>query len=67
MDPRFEAIRFAKTWEPTPGDDEGVLQRVLSSPAVSQDPVRDRVENVTDLMHQDGEQPRLDLAAYSHQ
>src|SRR5437016_3189187 len=38
-----------------PGDDESVLQRVLGPPAIAQDPVRDGVEDITDLVHQDGE------------
>ena len=46
--------------EPLPGQDEGVLQSVLSGTAVPQDPEGDRVEDVTDLMHQDGE--RLTVA-----
>ena len=54
MDPRLEAISITKMWQPLPGQDEGVLQSVLSSTAVAQDPEGDRVEDVTDLMHQDG-------------
>jgi hypothetical protein len=60
MDPRLEAIRVAKMREPLPGQDEGVLQSVLGSTAVAQDPEGDGVEDVTDLMHQDGE--RLTVA-----
>jgi hypothetical protein len=41
--------------EPPPGVDEGVLQRVLGETAVAQDPVGDRIQRITDLVHQDGE------------
>ena len=46
--------------QPAPGQDEGVLQRVLGEPRVAQDPMSDRVERITDLVHQDGE--RLPIA-----
>jgi len=43
-----------------PGEDEGVLQRVLGETRVAQDPMSDRVERIADLVHQDGE--RLTIA-----
>ena len=46
--------------EPAPGQDEGVLQRVLGETRVAQDPMGDCIERVTDLVHQDGE--RLPVA-----
>ncbi len=61
MDPRLEAICITEMREPPPGENEGTLQRVLGETAVAQDPVRDGVEDVTDLVHQDGE--RLAVAA----
>ncbi len=60
MDPRLEPVRVPKMREPAPGKDEGVLQRVLGEARVAQDPEGDRVENVADLVHQDGE--RLSVA-----
>src|SRR4029078_4454544 len=56
----LEAVRIAKMREPPPGEDEGVLQRVLGEAGVAQDPVSDRVERVADLVHQDRE--RLPIA-----
>jgi len=55
MDPCLEAVRIPKLREPAPGEDEGVLQRILGEPWVAQDPLGDRVEAVADLVHQDGE------------
>jgi len=55
MDPRLEAIRIPKLRKPAPGEDEGVLQRILGESRVAQDPLGDRVEGVADLVHQDGE------------
>ena len=46
-----------------PGEHEAVLQRVLGESRIAQDALRDRVERVTDLVHQDGE--RLAIAAPS--
>ncbi len=60
MDPGLEALRVAKMRETPPGENEGVLQRVLGETRVAQDPEGDRVENVADLVHQDGE--RLSVA-----
>ena len=60
MDPRLEAVRFPQVRDPAPGEDEGVLQRVLGETGVAQDPMGDRVERVADLVHQDGE--RLTIA-----
>ena len=48
MDPCLEAICITKVRQPLPGQDEGVLQSVLGSTAVAQDPEGDCVENVTD-------------------
>ena len=55
MDPRLEPVGLTQVWEPPPGEDEGVLQRVLGETRVAQDPERDGVERVADLVHQDGE------------
>ena len=60
MDPRLEALGFPQAREPSPGEDEGVLQRVLGETRVAQDPLSYRVERVADLVHQDGE--RLTVA-----
>ena len=60
MDPGLEALGIPQVRQPAPGQDEGVLQRVLGEPRVAQDPVRDRVERVADLVHQDGK--RLSVA-----
>ena len=60
VDPRFETLRFPQVREPTPGEDEGVLQRILGETRVPQDPLCDRVKRVADLVHQDGE--RLTIA-----
>ena len=55
MDPGLEAVGLPQVRESAPGEDEGVLQRVLGETVVAQDPVGDRVERVADLVHQDGE------------
>ena len=60
VDPGLEALGLPQVRQPPPGEDEGVLQRVLGEPRVAQDPVGDRVERVADLVHQDGE--RLSVA-----
>jgi hypothetical protein len=43
MEPGLEAVRLTQVRDPAPGDDDGVLQRVLGETGVAQDPVRDRV------------------------
>jgi len=55
VDPRLEAVRVPKLRKPAPGEDEGVLQRILGESRVAQDPLGDRIQAVADLMHQDGE------------
>ena len=60
MNPRLEPVNVPKFRDPAPGKDKGVLQRVLGEARVAQDPEGDRVENVADLVHQDGE--RLSVA-----
>jgi len=55
MDPCLETVRIPKLRKPAPGEDEGVLQRILGEPWVTQDPLGDRIEAVADLVHQDGE------------
>ena len=60
VDPRLEALGIAQVGEPAPGEDEGVLQRVLGETRVAQDPLGNRVERIADLVHQDGE--RLTVA-----
>ena len=55
MDPGLEPIRLPQMRDPAPGEDEGVLQRVFGEGRVAQDPLGDRVERITDLVHQDGE------------
>lgn len=52
VDPGLEAIRLPKLRQPAPGEDEGVLQRILGEGRVAQDPLGDRVERVTHLVHQ---------------
>ena len=60
MDPGLEALRIPQPRHLAPGQDEGVLQRVLGQSRVAQDPLCDRLERSTDLVHQDGE--RLTIA-----
>jgi hypothetical protein len=60
MDPGFETLGVTEFWDPAPGEDQGVLQSVLGKTRVAQDPVGDRIEDVADLVHQDGE--RLSIA-----
>ena len=60
MDPRLETLGFPQVRESAPGEDEGVLQRVLGETWVAQDPLSHRVERAADLVHQDGE--RLTIA-----
>ena len=62
LDPRLEAIRVPKLRDPAPGEDEGVLQRILGEAWVAQDPLGDRIQAVADLMHQDGERLSVPLA-----
>ena len=61
MDPRLKSVGFPKVRDPAPGEHEGVLQRVLGETVIAQDPLRDRVELIADLVHQDGE--RLTVSA----
>ena len=60
-DPRFETIGVPQPRDPAPGEHEGVLQSVLGETRIAQDPLRDRVELIADLVHQDGE--RLTVSA----
>src|SRR4029450_12634613 len=60
VDPGFEAIVIPQPREASPSKNEGVLQCVLGESGVAQDPERNRVERVADLVHQDGE--RLSVA-----
>jgi hypothetical protein len=53
--PCLEPLGLAQVREPSPGQHEGVLQRVLGQARVAQDPVRDGVERVAHLVHQDRE------------
>ena len=62
MDPRLEALRFPKPRDPAPGENEGVLQRVLGESRVAQDPLGHRIQRVADLVHQDGERLAVTLA-----
>ena len=55
MDPCLEPVRLPQVRDPAPGENEGVLQSVLSESRVAQDPLGHRVERVADLVHQDGE------------
>ena len=55
MHPGLEAVHIAQMRKPPPGQNEGVLQRILGQTGVAQDPVGNHVERVADLMHQDGE------------
>jgi hypothetical protein len=61
MDPRFELLGIPEPGQSPPGEHEGVLQRVLGETRVAQDPVGNRVERVTDLVHQDGERLAISL------
>jgi adenylate cyclase len=63
MDPRLETVGIPQLGYPTPGQDEGVVQRVLGKTAIAQDPLRHREQRVTDLVHQDCE--RLAIARSS--
>ena len=60
MDPRLEVLGLPQVRDPTPGEYEGVLQRVLGETRIAQDPLGHRVERIADLVHQDGE--RLTIA-----
>ena len=53
--PGLEAVGIPQMWQPAPGEDEGVLQRVLGESRVAEDPVGDGVERIADLVHQDSE------------
>jgi hypothetical protein len=55
VDPCLEAVQIAEMRKSSPGEDEGVLQRILGQTGVAQDPVGNDVERVADLVHQDGE------------
>lgn len=46
MDPGIEPIRIAETRQVAPGDHQRVLQGILGSVDVPEDPVRDREETV---------------------
>jgi hypothetical protein len=54
MDPGLETVWVSKLGQPAPGENEGVLQRVLGESRIAQDPIGDRVERIADLMYQDG-------------
>ena len=54
VDPRLEALGIPKARDPPPGEDKGVLQRVLGSARVTQDSEGHGEERVADLVHQDG-------------
>jgi hypothetical protein len=58
--PRLKAVRLSQMRDPAPDDHQGVLQRVLGESRIAQDPLSDRVQRITDLVHQDGE--RLTIA-----
>jgi len=60
VNPRLEPLGIPKLRDAAPGENEGVLQCVLGESRVAQDPEGDRVEDVADLVHQDGE--RLSVA-----
>ena len=60
MDPGLETVGIPQMRQPAPGQDEGVLQSVLSEARVTQDPVGDGEQRIADLMHQDCE--RLSVA-----
>src|SRR4029079_3108148 len=60
MDPRLETVGVPRPRELPPGEDEGVLQRVLGEARVAQDPERNRIERVADLAHKDAD--RLNVA-----
>ena len=62
VEPGLEAVRFTQVRKPAPGEDQGVLQRVLGETRVAQDPMSDGVERVADLVHQDGERLTVALA-----
>jgi hypothetical protein len=61
VDPGLEPIRIAKVRDPTPGENEGVLQRILGEAGVAQDPLGNGEKRVADLMHQDGERLTITL------
>src|SRR4029450_4849780 len=55
VNPGLEAIHVPELREPSPGQNEGVLQCVLGEAGIAQAPEGDGVERVADLVHQDGE------------
>ena len=59
--PRLEASRIAETGQLTPGDHQRVLDRILGSFVVAQDPSRDPEQSVTARACQGGE--RLPVTA----
>ena len=65
MDPRLEAIGLPQMRQPAPGEDEGVLQRVLGETRIAQDPLGDREQRFADLVHQDGERVAIARRACS--
>ena len=55
MEPGLDAIDISQMRKLPPRADEGALQCVLCEPRVTQDPESDRVQPITDLVHQAGE------------
>ena len=63
MDPGLEAIGLTQARELPPGQDEGVLQRVLGEGLVAQDPLSDSEERPADMVHQEGERFSVTFAS----
>ena len=64
MAPRLEPVEVTEARQLPPGQDEGVLERVLGHARVAQDAEGDRVELVAHLVDQDRE--RLTVAVPRH-
>jgi hypothetical protein len=54
IEPRFQATVVAQGWQLPPGDEEGLLDRVLCSYGIAQDPIRDGVEPIALLEDEAG-------------
>ena len=63
MHPGLEAVDVPELRESSPGENEGVLQRVLGEGLVAQDPLSDSEERPADLVHQEGERFSVTFAS----
>jgi hypothetical protein len=66
-EPGLDPVGIPQVRELAPGADEGALQCVLGEARVAKDPEGDRVQPVTDLVHQAGEGVTVSLACPLHE